>query len=69
MADLVAIVGDAFRVASVANFHGPSLGAAMVLGGANSKPNMALAAERSSSSDPTDGTADPQRAPDLSVGL
>jgi len=45
LADLVAIVGDASRVASVADYNAPSLGVAMVMGGANAQANLAVAAE------------------------
>jgi NADPH:quinone reductase-like Zn-dependent oxidoreductase len=45
LADLVAIVGDAYRVATVADYNAPSLGVAMVMGGANASTNLAVAAQ------------------------
>ena len=45
LADLVAIAGDASRVASVADYNAPALGVAMVMGAANAQANLAIAAE------------------------
>ncbi|MHA6512933.1 NADP-dependent oxidoreductase [Tessaracoccus sp. Z1128] len=45
LATLVAIVGDASRVASAADFSAPSLGVALIAGTANAHANLALAAE------------------------
>jgi NADPH:quinone reductase-like Zn-dependent oxidoreductase len=44
LADLVSIVGDASRVATVADYNAPSLGVAMVMGSANAQANLAVAA-------------------------
>lgn len=45
LAELVAIVGDGSRVATVADYNAASLGVAMVMGSANAEANLALAAE------------------------
>ena len=45
LADLVAIVGDASRVATVADYNAPSLGVTMVMGSANAKANLAVASQ------------------------
>jgi NADPH:quinone reductase-like Zn-dependent oxidoreductase len=45
LADLVAIVGDAARVASVADYNAPALGVAMVQGGADAAVNLPRAAD------------------------
>lgn len=45
LADLVAIVGDASRVSSVADYGAAALGVVMVQGAANAAANLALAAQ------------------------
>lgn len=45
LADLVAIVGDPAKVASVADYNAGALGVAMVQGAANAPTNLALAAQ------------------------
>lgn len=45
LADLVAIVGDPAKVATVADFGAAALGVTMVQGAANASANLALAAE------------------------
>lgn len=45
LADLVAIVGDPAKVATVADFNAATLGVTMVQGAANAPTNLALAAE------------------------
>jgi len=45
LADLVAIVGDPARVASVADYNAPAIGVAMVMGSADARANLAVAAE------------------------
>jgi NADPH:quinone reductase-like Zn-dependent oxidoreductase len=45
LANPVAIVGDASRVATVADYNAPSLGVAMVMGSSNAPANLAAAAQ------------------------
>ncbi|HUX70756.1 MAG TPA: zinc-binding dehydrogenase, partial [Cellulomonadaceae bacterium] len=45
LADLVAIVGDPAKVATVADFNAAALGVTVVQGAANAAANLALAAD------------------------